>query len=66
MLPQQPLGSDVDFDLQHHSADLTVLHSEEESTCSVLDLGSSRIHSAELNCAYLLQLLRSDPPSRLA
>lgn len=60
----QPAGSDVDLDLQCSSADLSVLHSEDESTCSLLDLDAGRIHGAELNPAYLLQVLRSDTPSR--
>lgn len=54
----------MDLDLQCSSADLCVLHSEDESTCSLLDLDAGRIHGAELNPTYLLQVLRSDPPSR--
>lgn len=57
-------GSDVDLDLQCSSANLSVLHSEDESACSLLDLGAGRIHAAELSPAYLLQVLRSGPPSR--
>ncbi|XP_073336377.1 gamma-secretase-activating protein isoform X1 [Pagrus major] len=55
-------GPDVDLDLQ--SANVTVLHAEEESSSSLLDLTTGRIHTAELSPAYLLQLLRSDTPSR--
>ncbi|KAF3859584.1 hypothetical protein F7725_021983 [Dissostichus mawsoni] len=47
---------------QEISADVTVLHSEEESSGSVLDLGSGRIHEAELSPAFLLKILRA--PSR--
>lgn len=54
----------MDLDLQCSPTDLSVLHSEDESTCSLLDLDAGRIHGAELNPAYLLQVLRSDPPSR--
>lgn len=56
----------MDLDLQCQSADMTVLHAEEESSCSVLDLDTGRIHTAELDPAYLLQVLRSDTPSRCA
>lgn len=57
-----PAGSDADLDLQCSSADLSVLHSEDESACSLLDLDAGRIHGAEISPAYLLQVLRSDPP----
>ncbi|XP_044041604.1 gamma-secretase-activating protein isoform X2 [Siniperca chuatsi] len=57
-------GLDVDLGLQCQSADITVLHTEEESSGSLLDLTSGRIHTAELSPAYLLQILRSDTPSR--
>lgn len=60
----EPAGSDVDLDLQCVPSDLSVLHSEDESTCSLLDLDAGRIHGAELNPAYLLQVLRSDPHLR--
>lgn len=52
----------MDLDLQ--SANMTVLHAEDESSSSLLDLTTGRIHTAELSPAYLLQLLRSDTPSR--
>ncbi|KAK1906472.1 Gamma-secretase-activating protein [Dissostichus eleginoides] len=55
-------GLDVDLGLPSQSADVTVLHSEEESSGSVLDLGSGRIHEAELSPAFLLKILRA--PSR--
>ncbi|XP_070848625.1 gamma-secretase-activating protein [Chaetodon trifascialis] len=57
-------GPDVDLDLQCQSADISVLHAEEESCSSLLDLASGRIHAAELSPDYLLQMLRSDAPSR--
>ncbi|XP_020499693.2 gamma-secretase-activating protein isoform X1 [Labrus bergylta] len=57
-------GPDVDLGLQCQSANITVLHAEEESNGSLLDLATGRIHSAELSPAYLLQILRADPPSR--
>ncbi|XP_041819563.1 gamma-secretase-activating protein isoform X2 [Chelmon rostratus] len=57
-------GLDVDLNLQCQSADMTVLHAEEESCSSLLDLASGRIQAAELNPDYLLQMLRSDAPSR--
>lgn len=60
----QPLGLDVDLGLQCQSANVTVLHAEEESSGTLLDLASGRIHTAELSPAYLLQILRSDTPSR--
>ncbi|XP_032361247.1 gamma-secretase-activating protein isoform X1 [Etheostoma spectabile] len=55
-------GVDVDLGLQCQSANITVLHAEEESSLSLLDLASGRIHTAEINPAFLLQLLRSDTP----
>ncbi|XP_035536725.1 gamma-secretase-activating protein [Morone saxatilis] len=55
-------GLDVDSGLQGQSANMTVLHAEEESSGSLLDLASGRIHTAELSPAYLLQILRSDTP----
>ncbi|XP_059182107.1 gamma-secretase-activating protein [Centropristis striata] len=57
-------GSDVDLGLQFQSANITVLHAEKESSGSLLDLSSGRIHTAELSPAFLLQILRSDSPSR--
>ncbi|XP_029317603.1 gamma-secretase-activating protein isoform X2 [Cottoperca gobio] len=57
-------GLDVDLGLQCQSANVTVLHAEEESSGSLLDLASGRIHTAELRPAFLLQILRSDTPSR--
>lgn len=50
----------MDLDLPCQTADMTVLHAEEEPSCSILDLGTGRIHTAEVNPAYLLQILRSD------
>ncbi|XP_078137506.1 gamma-secretase-activating protein isoform X3 [Sander vitreus] len=55
-------GLDVDLGLQCQSANITVLHAEEESSGSLLDLASGRIHTAELSPAFLLQILRSDTP----
>uniref|UniRef100_UPI0037E90EB2 gamma-secretase-activating protein n=1 Tax=Semicossyphus pulcher TaxID=241346 RepID=UPI0037E90EB2 len=57
-------GHDVDLGLQCQSANITVLHAEEESSSSLLDLATGRIHTAELSPAYLLRILRSDTPSR--
>ncbi|XP_040885965.1 gamma-secretase-activating protein isoform X2 [Toxotes jaculatrix] len=57
-------GPDVDLGLQCQSANLTVLHAEEEPCGSLLDLASGKIHTAELSRAYLLQILRSDTASR--
>ncbi|XP_070785147.1 gamma-secretase-activating protein [Enoplosus armatus] len=56
-------GLPLDSGLQCQSANITVLHAEEESRGSLLDLASGRIHTAELSPAYLLQILRSDTPS---
>ncbi|XP_068587479.1 gamma-secretase-activating protein isoform X1 [Cebidichthys violaceus] len=57
-------GLDVDLGLQGQSANITVLHAEEEASGSLLDLASGRIYTAELSPAFLLQILRSDTPSR--
>ncbi|XP_034529315.1 gamma-secretase-activating protein isoform X2 [Notolabrus celidotus] len=57
-------GPDVDLGLQCPSANITVLHSEEDSNGKLLDQATGRIHSAELSSAYLLQILRSDTRSR--
>ncbi|GAA6230687.1 gamma-secretase-activating protein isoform X2 [Lates japonicus] len=57
-------GHDVDLGLQCRSANVTVLHAEEESCGNLLDLASGKIHSAELSPAYLLQILRSDTSAR--
>nr|XP_020455316.1 gamma-secretase-activating protein isoform X2 [Monopterus albus] len=57
-------GHDVNVGLQCQSANITVLHAEEESNSSLLDLASGKIHIAELSPAYLLQILQSDTPSR--
>ncbi|KAM7378174.1 hypothetical protein PAMA_013189 [Pampus argenteus] len=59
-------GYDVDSGLQSQSANITVLHAEEESSTSLLDLAHGKIHTAELSPAYLLQILRSDTPSSKA
>ncbi|KAF0029669.1 hypothetical protein F2P81_018774 [Scophthalmus maximus] len=68
-------GHDVDLGMQCHPADVTVLHAEEESCGSLLDVASGKIHAAELSPAYLLQILRSHtsfrcpsagPPQHLA
>lgn len=64
VLSQQPQGYDVDLGLQSQSANITVLHAEEESSTALLDLTSGKIHTAELSSAFLLQILRSDTPSR--
>lgn len=52
------------MDLRCHPAHVAVLHAEEESVCRLLDLSGGRIHSAEVNPEFLLQILRSDAPSR--
>ncbi|XP_055367500.1 gamma-secretase-activating protein isoform X2 [Betta splendens] len=57
-------GEDVDLGLQCQPADITVLHAEEKSCCSLLDLASGTIHVVELSPAYLLQVLKSNTPSR--
>ncbi|XP_041636582.1 gamma-secretase-activating protein isoform X2 [Cheilinus undulatus] len=57
-------GPDVDLGLNCQSAKITVLHAEEESNGSLLDMAAGRIHTAELSPAYLLKILRSDTPSR--
>ncbi|KAM3587297.1 uncharacterized protein V6R79_001210 [Siganus canaliculatus] len=57
-------GLDVDLDLECQAANVTVLHAEEESSSSLLDMAAGRIHTAELNSTYLLQLLQADAPSR--
>lgn len=59
-LPQQPQGPDAGSDLPCQSADMTVLHAEEEPSSSILDLKTGRIYSTEVDPAYLLQILRSD------
>ncbi|KAM4569214.1 gamma-secretase-activating protein [Odontesthes bonariensis] len=56
-------GPDANLGLQFQAADITVLHAEEQSSSCLLDLGSGRIHIAELSPAYLLQILRSDTRS---
>ncbi|XP_044199242.1 gamma-secretase-activating protein isoform X2 [Thunnus albacares] len=57
-------GYDVDLGLQSQSVNITVLHAEEESSTALLDLAGGKIHTAELSPAYLLQILRSDTPSK--
>ncbi|XP_027128268.1 gamma-secretase-activating protein [Larimichthys crocea] len=57
-------GPDLHLDPQCQSANMTVLHAEEESSASLLDLASGRIYTPELSPAYLLQMLQSDTPSR--
>nr|XP_046235160.1 gamma-secretase-activating protein isoform X2 [Scatophagus argus] len=57
-------GLDVDLGLQCQSANMTVLHAEGESSSSLLDQATGTIHTAELSPAYLLQMLRSDAPTR--
>lgn len=52
------------MDLRCHPADVAVLHAEEESVCRLLDLNGGRIHTAEVNPEFLLQILQSDAPSR--
>ncbi|XP_037318212.2 gamma-secretase-activating protein isoform X1 [Pungitius pungitius] len=56
-------GVDVDMGLQCQSANITVLHAEEESSGSLLDSGNGRIYAAELSPSFLLRMLRSDTPS---
>ncbi|KAK5849295.1 hypothetical protein PBY51_008946 [Eleginops maclovinus] len=55
-------GLEMDLGLQCQSADVTVLHSEEQSSGSLLDLASGRVHDADLSPAFLLKILRV--PSR--
>lgn len=57
-------GHDVSLGLQGQSANITVLHAEEEPSVSLLDLASGRIHTAELSSAYLLQILHSNTQLR--
>ncbi|TNN50363.1 Gamma-secretase-activating protein [Liparis tanakae] len=57
-------GVDVDLGLQCQSANITVVHAEEESNGSLLDMASGRIYTAELSSAFLLQILRPDTTSR--
>nr|XP_023009084.1 gamma-secretase-activating protein isoform X1 [Maylandia zebra] len=57
-------GRDVNLGLQCQSANITVLHAEDESSACLLDQATGRIHSAELSPAYLLKILRSDTNSR--
>ncbi|XP_005455695.1 gamma-secretase-activating protein isoform X1 [Oreochromis niloticus] len=57
-------GRDVNLGLQCQSANITVLHAEDESSPCLLDQATGRIHSAELSPAYLLKILRSDTNSR--
>ncbi|XP_003972953.2 gamma-secretase-activating protein isoform X2 [Takifugu rubripes] len=57
-------GAEAELDLRCHPADVAVLHAEEESVCRLLDLNGGRIHAAEVNPEFLLQILRSDAPSR--
>lgn len=54
----------MNLGLRRGSADVTVLHSEEEPRGTLLDLGSGEIHAAELSPAYLLQILHSHTPTR--
>lgn len=54
----------MDSVLQCDSGNVTVLHAEEESSTSLLNLSRGTIHSAELSSAYLLQLLQPDSPPR--
>ncbi|XP_024913726.1 gamma-secretase-activating protein isoform X2 [Cynoglossus semilaevis] len=56
-------GRDVNLGLPRGSADVTVLHSEEEPRGTLLDLGSGEIHAAELSPAYLLRILHSHTPT---
>lgn len=61
---QQPQGVDVDMGLRCQSANIAVLYAEEESSGGLLDSANGRIYTAELNPSFLLQILRSDTPSR--
>lgn len=56
----------MNLGLQCQSANITVLHAEDESSACLLDQATGRIHSAELSPAYLLKILRSDTSSRWA
>ncbi|XP_068163106.1 gamma-secretase-activating protein [Antennarius striatus] len=57
-------GGEVDSDLRCQSADVTVFHTEEESSSRLLDLTTGRIFTVELNPDFLLQMLRSSAPYR--
>ncbi|XP_061570721.1 gamma-secretase-activating protein [Cololabis saira] len=57
-------GSDASLDLQCRWANVVVLHAEEQPCGCLLDLTSGTTHTAELNPAHLLQILRSDARSR--
>lgn len=53
-------GHDADLGLQCQSGNITVLHSEEKTSTSLLELTSGRVLTAELSPAHLLQILRAD------
>nr|XP_061817418.1 gamma-secretase-activating protein-like isoform X3 [Nerophis lumbriciformis] len=56
-------GNNADLGLPSKSGRLTVMHAEEEeSSADLLDLSSGTIYSVQINPAYLMQILRSDPP----
>ncbi|XP_061922565.1 gamma-secretase-activating protein isoform X1 [Entelurus aequoreus] len=56
-------GNNADLGLPAKSGRLTVMHAEEEeSSPALLDLSSGTIYSVQINPAYLMQILRSDPP----
>ncbi|KAK2858925.1 hypothetical protein Q5P01_003545 [Channa striata] len=57
-------GQNLNSGLQCLSANIKVLHAEEQSCGSLLDLASGKIHDADLSPAYLLQILQSDTPSK--
>ncbi|KAM9846151.1 gamma-secretase-activating protein [Aulostomus maculatus] len=57
-------GDEEDFGLHSEAGNITVLHSEEEGTTTLLDLASGQIHTAELSSTCLLQILQSDPHLR--
>lgn len=61
---RRPQGEDVNLGLQCRPTDVAVLHAEDASRCSLLDLAAGTIHAAELSPAYLLQVLESNTPSR--
>ncbi|XP_061770290.1 gamma-secretase-activating protein isoform X2 [Nerophis ophidion] len=61
-------GNNAVAGLPSKTGRLTVMHAEEEeeSSTALLDLSSGTSYSVQLNPAYLMQILRSDPPFSMA
>ncbi|XP_068616166.1 gamma-secretase-activating protein-like, partial [Brachionichthys hirsutus] len=55
-------GRETDLDLQCQSADVTVIHDEEESSTRLLDLATGRLLTVELSPDCLLQMLQPSAP----